>query len=152
MTNNELEILTYITKIINAAQSDDAELVKSIVEEINDKDYGQSDLGTIEDAIFEDMHNQCSQLHLYCLENINNLPDQAASIRIGHALVALNLDPESKRKFLENEVCEDRILSGHKTDFYFCSILIRLCLSIQAFDLISMIQEILNKNKVSGEV
>lgn len=152
MTNNELELLTYITKIINAAQSDDVELIETLVKEINDKIYDQSDLGAIEDAIFEDMHNNCSKLHLYCLENINNLPDQAASIRIGHALMAFDFNPEEKRKFLDNEVCEDRILSGHKTDFYFCSILIRLCLSIQAFDLISMIQEILNKNKVSREV
>lgn len=152
MTNNEIEILNYITKIIKAAQDNDVKAAEMIVKEINEKEYSEDNLGEIGDIIFDDAHNQCNEVHLYCLENINNLPDKEASIRIARALMAFGFSKEDKRKYLDSVVNKDYAMSGHKTDFYFCSILIRLCLSIQAFDLISMIQEILNKNKGSEGV
>lgn len=152
MTSNELDILTYITRIINSVSNDDIAAASKIVEEINEKNYDMVELGSIGDAIYEDMHNKCTETHLYFLKNINNLPDRDSAIRIANALVAFNFNKNDARNFLESVIDENYIMSGHKTDFYYCSILIRLCLSIQAFDLIDTIQDMLKNKKVSEEV
>ena len=55
-----------------------------------------------------------------------------------------NAPVEERIEFVHSLLDEDKIFTGHQTDFFFCSLLIRLSLSAQDFDAIDIIQEFLN--------
>lgn len=152
MTNNEIDVLVYITKVANVIEADDIDAAIALTNEINEKKFSQKDLAGISDSLVVNTYSHITEVHFYFLENIKDLPDSQALMRVARAKRAFNLEPEERRAFLDEIVNEETMMTNHTTDFYFCSMLIRLCLSVRAFDLIDEIQDILNRNKISEEV
>ena len=152
MTNQDLDVLVYVTRIANVIKSNDMEEAITLTNEINEKNYNSVELGSISDSLIVTTYDHVTETHYYFLKNIKNLPDNQALIRVAEAKRAFNIGPKERRTFLESAINDEMMITGHATDFYFCSILIRLCLSVRAFDLIDQIQEILKSNKTPEEV
>lgn len=147
MTNQEINVLVYVTKVANAIESNNMEEAIALTEEINAQNFTSLELASISDSLVVNTYSHVTEVHYYFLKNIKNLPDSQALIRVAQAKRTFNLTPAERRSFLEEVVNSDIMITGHTTDFYFCSMLIRLCLSVQAFDLIDEIQKILKESK-----
>ena len=100
---------------------------------------------TISDNLMMNTYEYVTDTHMYILDNLGDkYPDKQRLIRCIKAKYTFNRSEEERRAFVKEYTIAEQMFAGFQADYYFCSMLIRMCLMDEDFDMISNIQNLLS--------
>lgn len=149
-TNDSVDLknLSLACGVILTLINDDMEGAKEIVKQIRElepqmRDYNMS---AITDVLVTNTYNHVTDTHLYYLEEFSDYPDIQQLHRVAMCRKMFDMDIPSRKQFIAENAKDDVIFTGHQTDYFFCSMLIRLALSAEDYASIEKIQGMLDQH------
>lgn len=151
MTKLDIQALSDAAQVARAIKTNSMTLAKALVEKIKSAGYTQEQLACIGDVLVTNTFMHITEVHDYFLTHLEELPDRQALWRVARAKRMFDEDTETRAAFLQEMVTEEKMFTGHATDFFFASLLIRLAMADENYDTVVRIQELLDEHKKGAE-
>lgn len=142
----DLKNLSLACSVVLTLINDDLEGAKEVVKQIRElepqmRDYNMS---AITDVLVTNTYDHVTDTHLYYLEEFSDYPDIQQLRRIAMCRKMFDKDTDTRKAFIAEYATDEKIFTGHQTDYFFCSMLIRLALSAKDWDSIKTIRGFLD--------